>query len=393
MSSLPAATTLRLGLDGRNSSLAEGTGVATYARTLAQAVRTINIEPEWILAQAPQGPAPQGHSKVRDFLRASRPVAKLCRTSDETGGAAFLSPDIFRAAQLHFKLYRRPMALRCDDPPDIMHWTYPLPLFLRGVPNIVTIHDLIPLKQPDLTTILGARMKLLLSAVVARATSVVTVSEAVRHDIIALLGVPPERVVNLYQGVDLPATPPREAEGRSRLCPPGSFICLGPVEPRKNIERLIAAHQASGVKTPLVIIGPDGPRGSNLTKAAARGLQDGLIRRVPFSPREAVMRAVAEARALLYPSLAEGFGLPIAEAMTLGTPVMTSQGGATEEIAGGAALLVDPLSTENIAAGIAALDTDAGLRARLRAAGLERAKLFSMAAYSARLERFYRGLA
>jgi glycosyltransferase involved in cell wall biosynthesis len=202
--------------------------------------------------------------------------------------------------------------------------------------------------------------------------------------------VPAERVVNLYQAVDLPAALLQAAETSSRLCPPGSFICLGPVEPRKNIARLIAAHRASGVTTPLVIIGPDGPRGKDLVPEAA---PNGLIRRVAFSPRAAVIRAIAEARALLYPSLAEGFGLPIAEAMALGTPVLTSQGGATEEIAGGAALLVDPLSTASIAAGIAAIDTDAALRARLREAGLRRAPLFSMAAYSARLERFYRGLA
>jgi len=390
MSSLPAASTLRLGLDGRNSSLAEGTGVATYARTLAEAVRTINIEPEWILAQAPCVAAREEHSRIGDFLRASRPVTRLLRAPGEGQDTAFFARDVFRAAQLHFKLYRRPMALRCDSPPQLMHWTYPLPLFLRGVPNLVTIHDLIPLKQPELTTIPGERMQRLLGAVLARAAAVVTVSETVRGDIIARLGVPAERVVNLYQAVDLPAALLQAAETSPRLCAPGSFICLGPVEPRKNIARLIAAHRASGVTTPLVIIGPDGPRGKDLVPEAA---QNGLIRRVAFSPRAAVIRAIAEARALLYPSLAEGFGLPIAEAMALGTPVLTSQGGATEEIAGGAALLVDPLSTASIAAGIAAIDTDAALRARLREAGLRRAPLFSMAAYSARLERFYRGLA
>jgi len=383
---------LRLGIDGRNSTLAEGTGVATYARTLAQAARTINIEPEWIFANAPHFAAAPKRSPLRDFLRASRPVTTLRRAKGDAENTAFFSPDMFRAAQLHFNLYRRPMALRCDDPPHLIHWTYPLPLFLRRVPNIVTIHDLIPLKQPELTTIPGPRMKRLLKSIVARAAAVVTVSEAVRIDIITLLGVPPDGVVNLYQAVDLPAALLRDAQASPRLCPPGSFICLGPVEPRKNIDRLIAAHLASGVTTPLIIIGPDGPRGA-LPPAAAPGLQTGLIRRIPFSPRAEVIRAIIEARALLYPSLAEGFGLPIAEAMALGTPVMTSRGGATEEIAGGAALLVDPLSAENIAAGIAALDTDADLRSRLRAAGLQRAKLFSMAAYSARLEQFYRGLA
>lgn len=392
MLSLPMTATLRLGLDGRNSTLPEGTGVAVYARTLGAAVRTINIAPEWILARPPnlaQAPRP---SRLRDVLRACRPAARLRRAPDEAGETAFVSPDLFRTAQLHFDLYRRPMSLRCDDPPHLVHWTYPLPLLLRGVPNLVTIHDLIPLNQPDLTTIDGPRMKRLLGCLAARARAVVTVSETVRQDVIARLGVAPERVVNLYQAVDLSAALLREAQASAPLCPPGCFICLGPVEPRKNIDRLIAAHGASGVGTPLVIIGPDGPRGG-LPEAAAHGLRGGLIRRVPYAPRAAVIRAIAEARAVLNPSLAEGFGLPTAEAMALGTPAMTALGGATEEIAGGAALLVDPLSIPSIAAGIAALDTDSGLRQNLRAAGLERAKLFSMAAYSARLEAFYRGLA
>ena len=101
---------------------------------------------------------------------------------------------------------------------------------------------------------------------------------------------------------------------------------------------------------------------------------------------------IAGARALLFPSLAEGFGLPIAEAMALGTPVMTSTGGATEEVARSAALLVDPLSLDAMARAIARLDNDAALRTSLAAAGRERARDFSLESFAERLQALHEGL-
>jgi glycosyltransferase involved in cell wall biosynthesis len=95
---------------------------------------------------------------------------------------------------------------------------------------------------------------------------------------------------------------------------------------------------------------------------------------------------------VLVPSLAEGFGLPVVEAMALGTPSLTSRGGAPEEVTGGAAVLVDPLDVGDIAAGIRALDADADLRGRLVAAGLRRAEAFTAAAYAARLAAVYAGV-
>ena len=331
-------------------------------------------------------------ARLRRLLSAL-PPGRTAHPVWQDGEPAWLSPDLFRVAQVHFDLYRRPLAIRMADPPAIMHWTYPLPLRLPGVPNLVTVHDLIPLLRPELTGIASGRMERLLRAVVARAAAVVTVSEAVRADIVRRLGVPPDRVVNLYQAVDLPPALLAASEAAASPCPAGSFVCLGRVERRKNVGRVIAAHGRSGSRRILVLVGPDGEgAAAELSALSAHPAPDRVLR-LPWIPRPALVRALRCARAVLFPSLAEGFGLPIAEAMMLGVPVLTARGGATEEIAGGAALLADPQDVEELARAIGRLDRDDLLCGRLAEAGRERAALFSMEAYGARLDGLYRRIA
>ena len=113
------------------------------------------------------------------------------------------------------------------------------------------------------------------------------------------------------------------------------------------------------------------------------------VRRIDYLPRQLLMRLVRGAKAVAFPSLYEGFGLPALEAMMLGTPVLTSNTSSLPEVVGDAALKVDPYKTGEIAAALRQLDTDAALRARLSAAGIERARLFSMEAYQDRLGAMY----
>lgn len=290
------------------------------------------------------------------------------------------APDVFRIAQVHFDLWRRLRPVRAVAPPDVMHWTYPLPLRLLGRPNLYTVHDLIPLLHPNLTGIDGVRMRRMLRAILRHAAQIVTVSEATRQEIIAHLGVAPERVTNTGQAVDVANADPAPPDG---LAPGSYWLHVGAIERRKNIRRLIAAWQASNTPHTLVLAGPDGWN-------AAEQLADAPpIKRIPWLPRPQLLGLIAGARGLLMPSLAEGFGLPVAEAMALGTPVLTSDRGALAEVAGPAAVLVDPNDTRAITQGLAALDRDPDLRARLTALGRTEARRFGREAYAKRMRTVY----
>ena len=369
---------LRICLDGRSLHLAGGTGVRTYAGVLAAAVPGAGCLLEVLEEGADRGRARRWAAAA--FGRVVR--APVVAPGVRDGG------DGFRVAQVRFDLRRGFLPLGDGDPPDVMHWTYPMPLRFLGVPNVYTVHDLIPLLHPSLTPVSPGRTRRLLAGLRRSGAELVTVSEASRREIVGL-GWPAERVTNTYQAVQ-PGVPAPDLVagvlGRLGLVGGGYFLHVGTVERRKNVGRLIDAHGASGVSAPLVLVGPEGWRASEELRPGAR------IVRVPWVDRETLSALIVGARAVLAPSLAEGFGLAIAEALALGTPVLTSLGGATEEVAGGAALLVDPLEVRAIAGGIAALDADAGLRGRLMSDGRRRALLFSLRAYAGRMEVFYDGL-
>jgi glycosyltransferase involved in cell wall biosynthesis len=388
-------------LDSRNLALRNGTGVTNYALTLAKGLPQTGRVPE-VLLDATENTASRSGRPTR-WLRAAWFGPRRAH-EQATPPAGFvrslLAPDAFRLAQVHFDIHGKLLAITGRRPPALMHWTYPLPLAFHGVPNVYTIHDLIPLRRPDLTDIDARRFARIVRQVAQRAAHIVTVSEASRCDIITLLGLPEDRVTNTYQPVNWPLGPltaPEEAPARQ-----GHFLFCGSIEPRKNLARLIQAYQASGALSPLILAGPDGWRtaealaGAEIRPLAAytgphtgRGGATGGIWRAPWLPRSALIDLFRGARALLLPSLAEGFGLPIVEAMTIGVPVLTSAGGATGEIAGDAALLIDPLDVRGMAEAMAALDRDTSLCVRLSAAGTARSALFSPAACFNRLAAIY----
>ena len=149
-------------------------------------------------------------------------------------------------------------AIQINPKPDLVHWTYPLPLRVRGVPNIYTLHDLVPLRLPYTTLDNKRRYFKLVAKVVKKADHIVTVSETSKRDIMNLLGVRAERITNTYQAVNIPAKyrdkrpeiVQREVEGTFGLEYKNYFLFWGSIEPKKNIGRIIEGYLASGSKPP-----------------------------------------------------------------------------------------------------------------------------------------------
>jgi len=171
----------------------------------------------------------------------------------------------------------------------------------------------------------------------------------------------------------------------------GYFLFFGALDPKKNLPRLVEAYLISRVQTPLVIVGARNWNTEDENRLFGDGAWRGAanIIRLDYQPRELLLRLARGAKAVLFPSLYEGFGLPAAEAVRLGTPVIASSSSSLPEVVGGAGLMVDPYDTEAIAAAIRAIDGDPALSARLSAAAPAQAAKFSDERYRERLTAMY----
>jgi glycosyltransferase involved in cell wall biosynthesis len=425
-------------LDAYNISRSQGTGVATYGRNLARAAaglgHDVNLlfgtragyskaQPllnEIALAEGDEAPAdkrkpgalalPAQVAKAAGGILSTRQAREIALS-----GEVILPPGLeleraryWNAPQLyslaHGALKVTGQMTRVAVPgTDLAHWTYPLPVKATGAANVYTLHDLVPLRLPYTTADRKKTYLSLCQRIAREADHILTVSEHSRADIIRILGVEESRVTNLYQSTDIagqvkdvpPAQIAREIEGLLGVAMRGYYLFFGAIEPKKNIARLLEAHLASGSKHPLVIVGAPGwgsSRDIALLKQLAELDEQKRIKWLGYLPRQTLATVIAGARAVVFPSLYEGFGLPVLEAMSLGTPVITSNTSSLPEVAGEAALMVDPMKVRGIAQAINALDDDDHAVAELGRRGLAQAERFSASAYRERLAAFYRKL-
>jgi glycosyltransferase involved in cell wall biosynthesis len=309
---------------------------------------------------------------------------------------------LFSVAQRHFIATGRFLPIRVADPPDVMHWTYAIPARLENSRNIYTVHDLVPLRLPYTTLGDKVLFRKIVEGCMRHGDRIATISNFCRDDIVGQFDVAPDFVVNTYQTARLPpcaAEPETDAEtiveqvlGLKR---DGYYLYYGAIEPKKNVGRLVEAFLQSDVKAPLVLVGSRAwlsePETALLDHhlGASTSSPPRLIL-LEYLSREMLVRLIRMARAMLFPSISEGFGLPILESMQLGTPVLTADRGAMAEVAGGAALLVDPYDVGAITQGIRTVDASAALRQELAEAGPIRAAFFSGDAYLERLKQLYR---
>jgi glycosyltransferase involved in cell wall biosynthesis len=267
---------------------------------------------------------------------------------------------------------------------------YVLPPLVR-CRSVVTIHDCIHLMFPQYlpSRLAHVYAKGSMWSAARKANRILTVSEASKRDILRFFNVPPDKVVVIYNAIDERFLAPANAERmdlvRQRYQLDHPFVLyVGNIKPHKNIERLIDAFGRARSRgcpddVKLVIIGDEISKYPGLRQSVHKHKLDKHVRFLGFQPMETLAAFYRLARAFVFPSLYEGFGLPPLEAMACGTPVVTSNVSSLPEVAGNAALLVDPYDAEAIAAGICQALTDEPLRTELIARGYERARSFSWA--------------
>ena len=318
-------------------------------------------------------------ARLRAALALSPPVVKLY-------GA--ITPSLYRWRLRH-------------DADALFHSpNYFLPPF--DGPALSTVHDLSTLLYPEFHP--AARVAFMnteLPKTLRRATHLITVSEFIRQQIIAQLHWPTDKVTSIALGVDARFQPHTEQDTQAVLSHYGLehgryTLCVATMEPRKNIARLITAHQALPEalrrQFPLVLAGSQGWNSEALHQRIT-SLKGPTLRYLNFVPQEHLYALYAGARLFAFPSIYEGFGLPVLESMASGVPVLMSNAASLPEVGGAAAWQVDPLEVDAIREGLAHCLQDDAWRARAVPAGLQIAAEHTWERCFAQTQALYRRFA
>jgi glycosyltransferase involved in cell wall biosynthesis len=359
---------MRIGIDAHAIGARQG-GNETYIRSLIKSLAEIDGDNLYTIYLANASAAAQWRegftNQYRNFsVRLLPPPTPLVRVP----------------VYLTYELLRRPV--------DVLHVQYTAPPFCRA-PLVVTIHDLAFERMPETFTRRGSfQLKLTVRRTAKKAARIATVSEYSRRDLLDIYKLPSEKVTVTYNGVEThfkpgPAVPNEAEEIRNRFGIAREFLlAVGSLQPRKNLVRLIRAYEKlrgerADFRPQLVIVG----RKLWLTheifdEVKKHRWADDVILTGYVSDEDlpALYRA---ARAFVYPSLFEGFGLPPLEAMACGTPVVTSNVSSLPEVTGDAALLIDPNDERSLAGALIEIVNNDRLRAELREKGIAQAKKFT----------------
>lgn len=326
------------------------TGISVYARQVTPHLRS--LQPLLLSAQPLAAVPPLAHRPISAHLTPAQGSSGHLRRLLWT---QFHLPLLYRQYRSH--LIFSPL-------PEI-------PLGM-GCRSVAMIHDLIPLRFPNPKSALTLYFRHILPWVLRQSVHLICNSQATAQEVITRFQIPETKITAIPLAYDAEHFRPLHLP-RQNYC-----LYLGRPDPHKNLTRVIQAIAQVPEDVELWIVGSHDPRYTPQLQALGESL--GLTQRLRFLdyvPYTDLPRLYSQALALVFPSLWEGFGLPVLEAMACGTPVITSNCSALPEVAGNAAILVDPYNVGAIAGAIKAICQESGLSQQLTQAGLQRAKQFS----------------
>jgi glycosyltransferase involved in cell wall biosynthesis len=357
------------------AAVRQGGGIGRYVRELLKAIANLDTENNYRVFYASPSPLPHSLPPL---------------------------PANFSTRQLPFRDYWLSILWhRAQIPLPVNLVTGPLDLYHAPdftlppvrAKSVLTVHDLSFERDPNSAT---PRLRAYLSRVVPRsvkrADHVIAVSQATKRDLIDLYQTPESKITVLYEGVDpiFKPTPSPAIRLKYNLGSAPFIFSVSTIQPRKNYQRLIQALAALPADYQLVIAGGQGWLYDSIYAEAEKPAVRGRVKFIGFVPDDDLPALYTEAAVFAYPSLYEGFGLPLLEAMACGTPTLTSNISCLPEVAGQAAILVDPLSVDAIAAGLA---QTLARRDQLRPLGFARAAQFKWNEVARDLLALYKSIA
>ncbi|HUV72385.1 MAG TPA: glycosyltransferase family 1 protein [Clostridia bacterium] len=373
---------MRIGID-ISQIVYQGTGVASYTRFLVESLVKVAPNEEFVLF----GSSLRNRQPLNEFV-------KSLEVKNVQKKFSFLPPKL-----LEF-LWNGVHVLPIEaftGPLDVFHSSDWLEPPTRKAKRVTTIHDLAVFKHPETFIRRGghdivANQKRKLHFVKHYSDLVIAVSQTTKKDVVEILGIPERKVRVIYEAADPFYSPRSEKEIKAAKEKFGIereyILSVGTREPRKNLDRLVMAFaEIAGTNKDLslVIVGKYG-WGTQNSKLESK------VKILGFVEKEDLVGLYSGAKAFVYPSLYEGFGLPILEAMASGCPVITSDLGAMKEVADKAAILVEPEKAESIANAISQVVRNRKLQEELRLKGFKRAGEFSWEKAALQTLRAYHSL-